>query len=215
MKKPELITWLKERQETSYYTEKVSSDRSLIPLLLEIIETDKTAVKFQAEKIIRKISEDKPIIIYPYFERLAKLLDCRNNFIKWGVILMIPNLLKVDNGHLWYIVRERYLKSFQATQIAEFGNAIKGLGKILTAYPEEEKNILPLLLAIDNHTFLYKGEYSKECQNVAKGQIIDVFDELYPESSYKKEMILFTENNLDNERKSVKAKAKKFLNKII
>ena len=213
LEKSQLIAWLKEKQDLRKYVDIVSKEASLVPQLLDIIETDKSAVKFQAEKIIRMISEERPIIIYPYFERIAALLYCGNNFIKWGAIQMIPNLLDVDKEHLWTKVRERYMETYMSPQIVEFGNGVKGAEKILAAYPEEEPILIPPLLSIDEHIFLYKGEVSKECQNVAIGQIIETFEKIYPKSSYKKEMILFAENNIYNERKTVKAKALRFLRK--
>ncbi len=213
MEKSELKAWLKSKQDISTYVDIVSGDESLIPQLLEIIETNKTAIKYQAEKIIRKISDKSPLMIYKFFERIAALLDCSNNFIKWGAILIIPNLLEVDKEHLWFKVRARYFETYRATQIVEFGNGVKGIDKILASYPEEEFLLVPLLLSIDQHTFLYKGEVSKECHNVAIGQIIEMFDKIYPKSLYKKEMILFVEKNIYNERKTVRAKAYKFLKK--
>lgn len=215
MEKETLKALLKEKKDIICYTKEVYEDKSLIAVLLDIMENDKTAIKFQAEKVIRKISEEKPILIYPYFERIGALLDSKNSFIRLGAILTIPNLLSVDSEHLWKKIRDRYLQTYRATSISEFGNGIKGIEKILDAYPEEENTIIPLLLSIENHIFLHKGEQSHECLNVARGQIIGVFDELYESSFFKSEMILFADENKNNERKTVKAKAEKFLMKHI
>jgi len=62
---------LKKKLAISAYEKMALEDGSVIPLLLEIIETDRTAVKFSAEKVIRALSENQPSCLYPYFECMA------------------------------------------------------------------------------------------------------------------------------------------------
>lgn len=68
-------------------------------------------------------------------------------------------------------------------------------------------------MKIDEHTFLHKGEVSPECLNVAKAQIIDCFDRVYPKSQYKSQILTFVQANVDNTRSQVRSKAKRFLKK--
>jgi hypothetical protein len=178
------------------------------------METDTSSVKFTAEKALRKISEDRPELLSPYYMRIAALLDSSNTFIRWGAIFTIPNLLAVDTEHQWEKLRERYLAFYKTQNIVEFGNAVQGVPKILFSHPEEEKNIVPLLCRIDTHVFLYKGEESPECRNVAAGQIIDCFTVLYASSSYQKEMLAFVKQNTNSSRKQIAHKAKMFLKKF-
>jgi len=60
---------------------------------------------------------------------------------------------------------------------------------------------------------MYKNNISPECVNVAKGHILDLFDKIYSGSKYKKDMLRFAENNIDNPRNQVRMKAKAFLKK--
>ncbi len=67
------------------YAELGYRDASVIPLFIEVMEKEKTAVKYQAEKAVRKISEERPAMLLPYVDRLIGLLDSDNNFIRWGI----------------------------------------------------------------------------------------------------------------------------------
>lgn len=206
MEKEQLFLELRAKKD-------IECDAESIPILLEIMETEKTAVKYQAEKAVRAAGEAQPALLYPYFQRIASFLEHPNHFIKWGTVSTVANLLCVDTEHLWYGIREKYLRSFRAQEIAEFGNAVQSVPKILAAYPEEEQTILPLLLQIDTHTFLRKGAVSPACLDVAKGHILDCFIKLFPDSAYRKEMLAFAERNQTNDRPGVRTKAQKLLNR--
>ena len=211
MEKNQLLTLLKEKRELEFYLELLSKDTAVLPELLSILETEKTAVKYQAEKVVRQLSEKDPRRLYPYFMRVAGLFNSPNQFIKWGAILTLPNLLPVDSENQWKTVREAYLPFYKSQAIAEFGNAVQSVPKILSAHPEEEQTILPLLLDVDSRVFLHKGEVSPECKNVAKGHVLECFINLYARSSYQTQMRGFAKQNLENPRKQVRAKASKLL----
>lgn len=213
MEKEKLIEELKKKSDVKIYADYAMEDPSIIPALLEIIETDKTAVKFMCEKVIRALSETNPKNLYPFFERMAMFLNSENSFIQWGFLMSIPNILKVDSAHKWENIRKQYLSFFDNNAISPFGNAVSAVPKILQQYPGDETMILPKLLKIDEHVFLYKGEKSAECLNVAKGHIIDCLDKIYPASKFQKEINEFVSSNINNSRNQVRIKVKKFLAK--
>ena len=211
MDKERVIEHLKEKRAVDYYVNQVNADNSVLPILLEVIETDKTSLKFLCEKIIRQLSESHPRMLYPYFERMARLWESENNFIKWGFILSLPNLVGVDAENKWEKVHEAYLALLKSDALVTCGNAVAGVWKILQKYPQYEKGIMDILLNIDRQPFLNKGEVSPECLNVAKGHILNCFTRIYPSSFYKDEMRAFARANLDNPRRQVRQKAQKFL----
>ena len=75
MEREQLMTELRKKEDSKVYAELGYRDDSVIPLLIEIMEKEKTAVKYQAEKTVRKISEERPALLLPYGDRLIGLLD--------------------------------------------------------------------------------------------------------------------------------------------
>lgn len=211
MEKDTLIEHLKEKHAIEVYAKQAVEDKSTLPILLEIIETDKTSLKFLGEKIMRQLSESHPEMLYPYFERMARLWESENNFIQWGFILSVPNLVRVDVENKWEKVHDAYLALLKSDALVTCGNAVAGVWKILQKYPQYEQDFLDILLKIDRQPFLHKGEVSPECVNVAKGHVLDCFARIYPASSYKDELRAFAQANLDNPRTQVRQKAQKFL----
>jgi hypothetical protein len=204
---------LKEKLDIEIYTNMVIRDNKLIPNLLDIVEEDNTSVKFMAEKVLRKLSEENPDILYSYFDRIFKLLDTDNSFVKWGIISTIPNLLSVDTDNKWEKVSDKYLSLLESTSVIEYGNVVSNIDKIFDAYPDYEDDIIPRLLDVVNHSFLYGEEISKECNNIAIGHVIECFTKIYDKSKYQSEIKNFIEKNKNNSRVSVKSKAAKFLKK--
>ena len=208
-----LFEELRRKEETGYYADMVYEDSSLAADLIEIVKEDGSAVKYTAEKTLRYLSEKSPELIYPYFDKIAELLDSGNKFIKWGAVITLANLLAVDTLGKWEGVSKRYIECYRSWDIVEFSNAVESLPKILKAYPAEEKNIMPLLLNVDSRKFLHKGEYSRECVNVAKEKVIDCFILIYEKSPYKAWIKDFVVECRENERKQVRTKTKRFWRK--
>ena len=209
----EMLEKLRKKDPAESYAAQVYEENILLTDLLDILETEKTAAKYMAEKIVRYISEDRPQLLYPCFDRLFALLDSDNAFIRLGVILSVPNLLELDSQteRKWENCAGRYLRLLDTDDIAVFGNVVQSIPRILKAYPEAADTVLPRLLETDSHNFYRKQELSPECRNVAVGHVIDCFSVLLCLPGYQEKMIAFAERNRDNERKQVRGKIARFL----
>ena len=82
MEREELLEKLRKKDPAESYAAQVYEEHILLTDLLDILETEKTAAKYMAEKIVRYISEDRPQLLYPCFDRLFALLDSDNAFIR-------------------------------------------------------------------------------------------------------------------------------------
>lgn len=211
MDRQSLLVKLKEKQAPEYYASLAKQDQAVLPLLFELITKEKSAAKYLCEKTVRFLSETEPALLFPYIEQMAEQLNSDNNFIKWGFLLSIPNLLALDTDGEWSGIEAQYLSYLDTDELPAFGNVVSNLPKLLKVRPELERAVLPKLLAVDSHTFCHKGEFSPECRNVAAGHVLDCFFALYETSSYQKEMLAFAADHLENPRSGVRSKAKKLL----
>lgn len=62
----------------------------LLPEVYKGLSSDKAEIKYGCLKVLRVISERKPAILYPSIDFFIGLLDCDNNFLKWGASLSLP-----------------------------------------------------------------------------------------------------------------------------
>ena len=81
-----------------------------IPDLVEGLTAPKGTLRYGCEKVLRLISEERPELVYPYFDVYVKLLDCQNSFIKWGAILTIGNLVRVDSEERFEKIFKRFFR---------------------------------------------------------------------------------------------------------
>jgi len=93
----ELIKRIQSKPNEDQFIDEVLENPEIIPLLLNIIQTDKGKTKFFCNKVIQIISEKQPQLMYPYFDEAANLIHDSNSFIKWGAIITLSNLIAVDD----------------------------------------------------------------------------------------------------------------------
>jgi len=191
----------------------VHNDSVSIPALLEIIEVDKGSKKFACAKVIRAISESDPLQLYPYFDRVAALMDGKNSFIKWGAILTIANLIEVDSELKFLGIYDKYFDFIKSDSMITAANVAGNAWKAVKKYPQFESDITRRLLEVEDRIYFNKGESSPECQRILCGHVLDCFDKYFEISSEQGKMIRFAQGLTDCERAAIATKAQRFLEK--
>lgn len=211
----EIVEKLKMKPDVQELVNEIQNKPKLIAVYLDIINHEKSSVKFLGEKALRGISEVEPEILYPYFFDIAVLLDSDNSFIKWGGIITLSNLVVVDHEKKILKVYDNYFSLLDSQSMVTAANAAGNAWKIARKYPDLEPDITKRLLSIVDNTYYYKGEPSPECKNVLYGHLIECFDKYYQLSVCKKEMLEFVANQKNNPRKKVAKIAASFLKKHV
>lgn len=184
-----------------------------ITMLFDIINTEKSSIKFTCEKTIRIISDIEPLALYAYFDKLASLLDSDNNFILWGAIISISDIVCVDDDNKFDNIFEKYFSHLSSPAMITAANVVQNAYKIILSKPMLENEITKKLLNIKNYTYYIKDDASPECKNILYSHMLDCFGEYFEKSSMKKEIIEFAREQLNNSRLTVAKKAEKFLKK--
>jgi hypothetical protein len=181
--------------------------------LIEALKVEKRAVKFSYEKVLRLVSEQRPELIYPYFEVFEGLLDSDNSFIKWGAILTIGNLAAVDKKKKFEAIFKKYYAPTSGPVMVTAANIIGSSAKIALAKPELTERITREILKVENAKYTRHDKPSPECRNVAIGQAIDSFEKFFEQIDDKKAVIAFVKKQLENTRKQAAKKAERFMRK--
>lgn len=208
----ELLNLLRENKAD--FTLLVQKEPDILKKLIDIESTEPSAVKFTAEKAVRSISESSPKLFAGIETEIFSLLKSENTFIRLGNIVTCANLSVLSSDKILELLKEDYISFLYSTNIAEFGNAVKGIPKIISVFPSLEEKLLPPLFEISERVFIHKGKPSDECRNVAAGKVMEVFEKIGKNSPYRQEMLNFAEMNLTNTRNSAKRKAEKLVKKL-
>jgi hypothetical protein len=182
-----------------------------IQQLIEGVTAPKGSIRFGYEKVLRLISEQRPELIYPYFDVFKDLSGCDNSFLKWGAIMTIANLAAADSDNKFDAIFEQYYAPITGPVMVSAANIIGSSAKIASSKPYLTQKIVGKILEVEKAQFQLHDEPSPECRNVALGHAIDTFDQFFDQIEDKAAIIEFVKRQLKNTRKQVVKKAEKFL----
>lgn len=189
--------------------EQVYAEPKLIDVLFEGMANKKPTVKYGSERIIRAISEDKPELIYPYFDRLVVLMNSSNNVLKQGAIMILANLAVVDFDDKLDDLFEEYFKPLKGPVIITAGHIISSSPKIALEKPYMTERIVKEILLVE------RGKYqTADCKNIAIGHAIDAFAQFIELIQDKKSVFNFVKRHVNNPRENVRKSATRFLKKF-
>jgi len=206
-----LINRLRTKPDLNLFTVEVIKNPAILNSLFEIVLTETSSIKYACTKIIRMVSEQKPELLYPHFEDIAKWLHHKNSFIKWDSILTLSNLSSVDHEDRFKAIYQDYFGLIRDPQMITAANVVGNAWKIVLAKPELESDITRILLEVPNITYINKGGPSPECNCIVCGQVLECFEHYFDYSRNQSAMINFAEGQLCSHRKSVVKTAEKFL----
>lgn len=189
----------------------VITDPKHIPELIEALQIEKGSARYAYEKVLRRVSERQPELIYPYFDVFAAMLDSDNTFLKWGAIMTVAHLTAVDTEDRFEDIFEKYYAPITGPVMVTAANIIGSSGRIALAKPELTERIAREILKVEKAKYERHGCPSPECRNVAIGQAIDAFDQFFGQLEDKAAVIRFVKRQLANPRKPVVKKAERFL----
>lgn len=182
-----------------------------IPVLVEGLGAKKANIKYGSEKVLRLVSEKRPELIYPHFQRFVELLEGENKFLKWGGIMTISNLAAVDTEQRIDKIFDRYFSPITGPVMVTAANIIGGAAKIARAKPALTERIVSEILKVGTARYLMHGQLSPECNNVVCGHAVETLAEIYDQVDDKKRVKDFIEGQLENPRPAVRKRAKAFL----
>jgi hypothetical protein len=185
MNKETLIKHLGTKPDADMLINEVVQDNTVLTSLFEIALTEMSSVKYVSTKIIRKISEQEPKLVYPYFDDIVKWLYHENNFIKWDGIAILSNLVAVDNEGRFEAIYQDYFALLKNPQMITAANVVGNAWKIVLAKPEWEDDITKRLLKVKNIVYLNKGKPSPECSNIICGKVLECFEHYFKLSDNK------------------------------
>jgi hypothetical protein len=180
----------------------------LIADIMEGLGADKPALKYGCDKILRIIGEKKPDLLYPHFNFLTTMLDCKNSILKWGAIFSIANLARADGENKFESIFDKYFSPIPGPVMITAANTIGSSARIALAKPHLANTISKEILKVEG------AEYkTPECRNVAIGHAIDSLDQFFDLVQDKDCIIRFVKKQLMNTRAPVRKGAERFLKK--
>jgi hypothetical protein len=176
--------------------------------LVEGLESDRASVKYGCLKVLRIVSEKKPVVLYPHFDLFVDLLDSDNKFMQWGAIRILSNLASADRERKFRKIFRKYFKPVTGSVMVTAANVIGGAADIARAQPELTTRVVSEILKVE------KARYrTAECRSVAIGHAIHSLDQFFGQIKAPRRVIQFVRRQRRNRRPATRRRAETFLNK--
>ena len=131
-------------------------------------------VKFGCLKDLRRLSEEAPQLLYPDFDRFARLLDHPNSIYRWNAAHILANLARVDRSRKLAPLLDKFLRPIGGPQMIGAANVIQAAAVIAAAQPRLADALAAGILTVD------RAKYeTEECRNVAIGHAIQSLDRFF------------------------------------
>lgn len=170
------------------------------------LDAEAGRVRYGCEKTLRLVSESHPELIYPQIDTYIGLLDSEDAFLRWGAILMIGNLARVDRENKIDRILDKYLIPVKGPGLVTAGNTIAGAARIARAKPYLAGRIAREFLKVERAA--YQGPHSR---NVVLGRAIEALNHFLDHVPDKPAMVEFVRRQLANPRPVTKRQAVQFL----
>jgi len=174
--------------------------------LLKALDAGEASVKLAASRRLRALSQAYPELLYPFFDRLANLLDGDNNFLRWDAMRTLANLASVDCERKLDSLLDRFLHPIAGPQMIWAANAITACGNIALAKPYLADRMASAVLEVQAAQYR-----TVECRHIAAGPAITALGRFIHLVANPKPYIDFASEQLTNPRPAMRKKAAKFL----
>ncbi|HPW34723.1 MAG TPA: hypothetical protein PK367_03145 [Candidatus Paceibacterota bacterium] len=165
-------------------------------------------IKYGFAKELVKIGEEKPELLYEYFDYWVELLSSDNNILKWTAIDIIGYLSIVDKDNRIDEIMSDLIKMLHSGVLITCNHATFALGQIYQNKPNLKEVIIKELISISDDKF-----ETNECKNIAIGKVLEAIKPFVSEIKNNPSVISFIEDATKSERNSTKKKAEQLLKK--
>lgn len=191
--------------------EKVKKNHDLLPEVINGMNSSKAAIRYGCGKVLMDLSEVNPKILYPHMNFFVELLDNKYRILTWQAMAIIANLTRVDKENKFDEIFDKYYNFINNEYMVTVANLVGHSGKIALAKPHLAEKIVDELLKVEN--IKTTPHLTSECKNVIAEQAILSFGMFFDQVKNKDVIISFVKKQLNSSRKTLKSKAKEFLDK--
>lgn len=184
---------------------KVFEDGKLSEALDGII-SKKDEVRSISFKILNRVAEKEPDVLYPEWDYLADLLDSDNHYHRYISINLLANLAKVDVKNKFEKIFDKFFANIDGERTMVAGQAAWNSGKIAKVKPNLQTKITNRLLNID------KVHQGKQIELI-KAYVIEAFNEYFEEFSDKNKILDFVKMQQVSNSPKTRKVAEEFLKK--
>lgn len=186
---------------------KAVKDEKLLAQLLQEILSRQDKTRYTSFKALMFVAEERPELLYPHWDYLAKLIDNENTHSKYIASYLIASLTPVDTHNKFEKIFDKYYDMLNDRSVIPASHVAANSGEIVRAKPELEPKITEKLLKID------ETDHKLGHRELVKSYAIDAFGGYFERAENKERILEFVRNQLNSDSPKTRRRAKEFLKK--
>ena len=194
----------KKEADVKSLTRKALKDKKILTGLLEGIQSKKETIRYNSFKVLMRLSEEHPEVLYPEWDFFVAMLDSPNSYWRLSAVRLLANLIKADKKNKFERIFDQYYSLLNDSVIVAIYLAGDS-GKIAQAKPKLQNRITNKLLSIDKTQQKHK--------DLIKGSALLAFSQYFEQIKNKKKIIDFARSLLKGESPKTRKIAQEFLSK--
>jgi HEAT repeat protein len=184
---------------------KAIGDKKLLDELLKGILSKQDKTRFTSFRALSFIGEERPELLYRYWDCFASLIDSENTHSKYIAIYLIASLTVVDKENRFERIFNNYFALLDDRSIIHAAHVAANSGKIARARPKLQTEITSKLLSID------RTHHEPHRRELIKSYAVEAFNEYFEQAKNKESIIAFVRKQLKSESPKTRKKAGEFL----
>jgi hypothetical protein len=173
--------------------------------LFDNLRSKNETVRYNSHKVLLRVSEEQPELLYSSWDYLAEFLDSDNTYHKLSAVQLLANLTKADKDGKFEKLFNKFYSLLDDKSFITAAYVAQASGTIANAKPALQTKITNRLLNID------KTHHEQERKDLAKASVIEAFAQYYQQVKSKKKILEFVEQQLDCQSPKTRKRAKEFL----
>jgi hypothetical protein len=195
-----------EKKETDIkgLAKKALKDKKILAGLLEGIQSKKETIRYNSFKVLMRLSEEHPKVLYPEWDFFVAMLDSPNSYWRLSAVRLLANLTRADKENKFEKIFDQYYSLLNDSVIVAI-YLVGDSGKIVRAKPKLQTKITDKLLSIDKTQQKHK--------DLIKGSALLALSQYFEKIKNKKKIIDFAKSLLKGESPKTRKIAQEFLSK--
>jgi hypothetical protein len=183
------------------------ADAKFREVLLEGLTAKDESYRYNCARALHRVVEERPDLIYPYWDRLVSQLDSPNGFHRASALWAIAGLTVADQQGKFERILGHYLNLFDDQSVMVARYFTQSIAGVIRAKPALKDQIIARLLEVDS------THHAQGRKDLIKADLIAVFDELFDQLQEKERILEFVEAQLESNSPKARKAAKDFLKK--
>jgi hypothetical protein len=183
------------------------ADEEALREVLAGVVSREDAYRHNCFKVLHRISEERPVVLYPEWDYFCGLLSSGNTYHRSTSVRIIASLACADDEGRFERIFDRYLDLLDDESVIPARYLAQEAGRIARSKPHLRTKIVERLLRID------ETHHTQSRKDLIAADIIASFGEFFEEADAKGQILEFVERQLGNSSPKARKAARAFLSK--